>query len=210
MPYALPCRALLFRIYGCPRPRQELDCTNNRINSVTPPPSLPALRVLSLRQNAISSLPPLPYPALTHLDLYLNALTTVTAAAFPDAKALEVLDLSFNSIKSLSSFPDTTVLPALRELYLIRNKVSRVRGLRLAALQLLELGDNRLRVCLVALFVSFSLACGICAAPRCSFSSCGVCCYAWTCTDPHCFFFSCFRSASESLVHSSLRLRCLV
>lgn len=103
--------------------------------------------MLSLRQNAISSLPPLPYPALTHLDLYLNALTVVTAEAFPNAAALQVLDLSFNSIKSLSAFPDTTVLPSLRELYLIRNKVSRARGLRLAALQLLELGDNRLRVC---------------------------------------------------------------
>lgn len=101
--------------------------------------------MLSLRQNAISSLPPLPYPALTHLDLYLNALTVVTAEAFPNAAALQVLDLSFNSIKSLSAFPDTTVLPSLRELYLIRNKVSRARGLRLAALQLLELGDNRLR-----------------------------------------------------------------
>lgn len=166
LPYVLPCGVPLSRSSGCPRPRQELDCTNNRINNITPPPSLPALRVLSLRQNAISSLPPLPYPALTHLDLYLNALTTVTAEAFPDGKALEVLDLSFNSIKSLSAFPDTTVLPALRELYLIRNKVSRVRGLRLAALQLLELGDNRLRVCWVALSFSVSLACGLCGAPR--------------------------------------------
>lgn len=208
MPYALPCRAPLFRIYGCPRPHQELDCTNNRINSITPPPSLPALRVLSLRQNAISSLPPLPYPALTHLDLYLNALTTVTAAAFPDAKALEVLDLSFNSIKSLSSFPDTTVLPALRELYLIRNKVSRVRGLRLAALQLLELGDNRLRVCWLFLF---PFHWHVVSVLPLVFLSVAVVCVA---TPGHVLtrivFFSCFRSASESLVHSLLRLRCLV
>jgi len=78
--------------------------------------------------------------------LYLNALTSVTAAAFPTASRLEMLDLSFNSIKSLAAFPDTAVLPALRELFLIRNRVSRIRGLRLAALRMLELGDNRLRV----------------------------------------------------------------
>eukprot|EP00168_Porphyra_purpurea_P016634 TRINITY_DN5457_c0_g1_i1.p2 TRINITY_DN5457_c0_g1~~TRINITY_DN5457_c0_g1_i1.p2 ORF type:complete len:273 (+),score=88.95 TRINITY_DN5457_c0_g1_i1:29-820(+) len=103
--------------YALPETLEELDCTNNRIASITPPAPLPALRVLSLRQNVITALPPLPYPALTHLDLYLNALTSVTAQAFPTATRLEVLDLSFNAIKSLAAFPDTAVLPALRELF---------------------------------------------------------------------------------------------
>ena len=66
---------------------------------------------------------------------------------FCENKELCYLDLSFNQIRSLDNFPACN-LGKLRELYLIRNKIKVIEGLigLEDKLELLELGDNRIRI----------------------------------------------------------------
>lgn len=83
------------------------------------------------------------HPLFQELVFRDNKLTTI-----PDAsifKGLLVFDVSFNEISSLKGL--SKVSSTLKELYVSKNEVAKMEELEhFHALQILELGSNRLRV----------------------------------------------------------------
>ncbi|KQJ94137.1 protein phosphatase 1 regulatory inhibitor subunit PPP1R7 homolog [Brachypodium distachyon] len=133
-----------------PSSLEELDLTANRLASVDPRIGrLPGLRKLSFRQNLLDddAVAPLStwdaIAGLQELVLRDNKLTKI-----PDAsifKGLLVFDVSFNEISSLNGL--SKVSSTVKEIYVSKNEVAKMEELdHFHALELLELGSNRLRV----------------------------------------------------------------
>uniref|UniRef100_A0A0E0JXP3 Protein phosphatase 1 regulatory subunit 7 n=1 Tax=Oryza punctata TaxID=4537 RepID=A0A0E0JXP3_ORYPU len=131
---------------------EELDLTANRLAAVDPRVGrLPGLRKLSFRQNLLDDAAVAPLSTwadiagLQELVFRDNKLTTI-----PDAsifKGLLVFDVSFNEISSLKGL--SKVSSTLKELYVSKNEVAKMEELEhFHALQILELGSNRLRECI--------------------------------------------------------------
>ncbi|GAA5898452.1 hypothetical protein JCM5296_000436 [Sporobolomyces johnsonii] len=86
---------------------------------------------------------------LEELDLYDNSLKSVKGLEGLDA--LTSLDLSFNLLRSVSHFNDSSpsspyAYPKLTHLYLIQNKLSKIEGVKdRTSLEYLEYGGNRIR-----------------------------------------------------------------
>ncbi|KAJ6842221.1 protein phosphatase 1 regulatory subunit pprA [Iris pallida] len=127
----------------------ELDLTSNRLSSLDPRIGLlSGLRKLSLRQNLFQDdgIEPIStwdaISGLQELVLRDNRLTKI-----PDVgifKSLLVFDVSFNEISSMNGV--SKVSNTLKELYVSKNEVSKIEEIEhLHALQILELGSNRLR-----------------------------------------------------------------
>jgi Leucine-rich repeat (LRR) protein len=77
-----------------------------------------------LRENAITQLMDLStFPVLEELELYGNQITSVEGLG--TSLSLRKLDLSFNSIREIS----TLSCPNLKELFFVRNKIKRIKGL---------------------------------------------------------------------------------
>jgi len=126
---------------------KEIDLTNCKLTKIEAIEHCTRLERLILRQNLVAAVENLgTLSALSHLDLYLNALTTIERDAFRGNPRLRFLDLSFNEIRELGCLQPEQ-LPELRELYLIANKIRELSENvgRLGKLEVLELGDNRLR-----------------------------------------------------------------
>ncbi|EMS46865.1 Protein phosphatase 1 regulatory subunit pprA [Triticum urartu] len=130
---------------------EELDLTANRLTAVDPRIShLPRLRKLSFRQNLLDDdavAPLFTWDAIAGLQeivLRDNKLTKI-----PDAsifKGLLVFDVSFNELSSLNGL--SKVSSTVKELYFSKNEVPKMEELEhFHALELLELGSNRLREC---------------------------------------------------------------
>lgn len=128
------------------------------------------LERLSLRQNEIAKISPHDIgalPSLVDIDLYDNALDKTYGDVLKGCPNLEYvvivralsmltlyrsLDFSFNSIRHISHLSH---LAKLHTLYLVQNKISRVRPGDLdvplgSNLKSLELGGNRLRVSIIS------------------------------------------------------------
>ena len=129
---------------------EELDLTANRLTAVDPRIGhLPRLRKLSFRQNLLDDdavAPLFTWDAIAGLQeivLRDNKLTKI-----PDAsifKGLLVFDVSFNELSSLNGL--SKVSSTVKELYFSKNEVPKMEELEhFHALELLELGSNRLRV----------------------------------------------------------------
>ncbi|KAJ6793904.1 protein phosphatase 1 regulatory subunit pprA [Iris pallida] len=127
----------------------ELDLTANRLSTLDPRIGLlSGLKKLSLRQNLFHDDGVEPISAwdsisgLQELVLRDNKLTKI-----PDVgifKSLLVFDVSFNEISSMNGV--SKVSNTLKELYVSKNEVSKIEEIEhLHALQILELGSNRLR-----------------------------------------------------------------
>mmetsp|Transcript_5088 Transcript_5088/g.13666 ORF Transcript_5088/g.13666 Transcript_5088/m.13666 type:complete len:384 (-) Transcript_5088:249-1400(-) len=125
----------------------ELDVTNNRLRRIERLEQCTAMERLVLRQNEIELITGLgELRNLVELDLYMNEIRDLPEGCFQALTKLERLDLSFNQIRDLTKLRPHE-LPLLKELYLISNKITAIDGLeRLTCLELLELGDNRIRV----------------------------------------------------------------
>ncbi|VAI57403.1 unnamed protein product [Triticum turgidum subsp. durum] len=130
---------------------EELDLTANRLTAVDPRIGhLPRLRKLSFRQNLLDDdavAPLFTWDAIAGLQeivLRDNKLTKI-----PDAskfKGLLVFDVSFNELSSLNGL--SKVSSTVKELYFSKNEVPKMEELEhFHALELLELGSNRLREC---------------------------------------------------------------
>lgn len=128
----------------------ELDLTANRLSKLDPRISLLThLRKLSLRQNLFedSGVEPLSrwdaISGLEELVLRDNKLLKI-----PDVnifKNLQVFDISFNEISSLSGL--SKVSNTLKELYVSKNEITKLEEIEhFQGLQMLELGSNKLRV----------------------------------------------------------------
>lgn len=91
-------------------------------------------------------------PLLHKLELYDNQIEIVPSLHY--LQNLRILDLSFNSIRTMAS---VSACPLLEELYMAQNKLRTIEGLAtLVNLKVLDLGANRIRVSCVfrAAFVS--------------------------------------------------------
>uniref|UniRef100_R7W2S7 Uncharacterized protein n=1 Tax=Aegilops tauschii TaxID=37682 RepID=R7W2S7_AEGTA len=130
---------------------EELDLTANRLTAVDPRIGhLPRLRKLSFRQNLLDDdavAPLFTWDAIAGLQeivLRDNKLIKI-----PDAsifKGLLVFDVSFNELSSLNGL--SKVSSTVKELYFSKNEVPKMEELEhFHALELLELGSNRLREC---------------------------------------------------------------
>ncbi|KAM3241540.1 hypothetical protein ACQJBY_054431 [Aegilops geniculata] len=130
---------------------EELDLTANRLTAVDPRIGhLPRLRKLSFRQNLLDDdavAPLFTWDAIAGLQeivLRDNKLIKI-----PDAsifKGLLVFDVSFNELLSLNGL--SKVSSTVKELYFSKNEVPKMEELEhFHALELLELGSNRLREC---------------------------------------------------------------
>eukprot|EP00178_Gracilaria_changii_P006785 TRINITY_DN2202_c0_g1_i1.p1 TRINITY_DN2202_c0_g1~~TRINITY_DN2202_c0_g1_i1.p1 ORF type:complete len:439 (-),score=64.69 TRINITY_DN2202_c0_g1_i1:225-1541(-) len=124
----------------------NLYLTNNRIPVIENLEHCVNLRELVLRQNAIQKVEGLEnLTNLTELDLYMNQITEIPPKTFATNKKLQKLDLSFNQLRDISTFPCEN-LGNLEELYLISNKIKAISKLYgMPRLVMLELGDNRIR-----------------------------------------------------------------
>lgn len=125
---------------------ESLCLTNNRLKKIERLEPCVNLTDLVLRQNAITIVEGLhTLQNLTELDLYMNAISHIPPDTFSHNPKLQKLDLSFNQLRSLDSFPSHN-LSNLQELYLIGNKIKKITPLTgMSELTMLELGDNRIR-----------------------------------------------------------------
>lgn len=106
----------------------EVDCTNQRLQTLEQVHQLQKLHTLILRANNIRHLEHLTKPecglaSLTHLDLYSNLLSTDEHLQL--LPSLTHLDLSFNEIRKVNK---AGALTALTELYLVSNKITKIQG----------------------------------------------------------------------------------
>lgn len=104
-----------------------------------------SLKSLVLRSNLISSLSGVEtLTNLEKLELYDNCVEELQSIELePLGGKLLILDLSFNSIRSMAA---VSCCPMLHELYLAQNKLKVVEGLSgLTRLKILDLGANRIR-----------------------------------------------------------------
>lgn len=133
-----------------PDDTEELNIPHSRISSCTPlglPRFAAALKRLCLRQNFIQTLETAdfgPLKSLEDLDLYDNKIKHL-GDALNGHDQLTSLDLSFNLLRHV---PDGIAqLPALRTVYFVQNKITKISGLEFsgATLRSLELGGNRIR-----------------------------------------------------------------
>ncbi|UZJ52543.1 hypothetical protein CBS101457_001863 [Exobasidium rhododendri] len=128
----------------------HLRLTTRSLRKMSVPKFSKTLRSLSLRQNEISKISDQDIGTLTELtdlDLYDNGMEKTYGEVLKNCTKLESLDYSFNSIRHISHLSH---LSNLQTLYLIQNKISKVRpddfGAPLSAsLRSLELGGNKLR-----------------------------------------------------------------
>ena len=128
---------------------QKLCLRQNVITKPIFPTSLGrTLRELDLYDNLISRLD---NPKSDSLDDGLkrhngeHAYDKVELGGLEALTELTSLDLSFNKIKRIRNLSHLT---KLRELYCVQNKISKIEGLKgLKDLRCLELGANRIRVC---------------------------------------------------------------
>lgn len=80
---------------------------------------------------------------LDKLELYDNTIEDIPSLHF--LSHLRILDLSFNSIRSMEAIQFCS--PVLEELYIAQNKLRTIEGLeKLVNLRILDLGANRIRV----------------------------------------------------------------
>ena len=103
------------------------------------------LKSLVLRSNLISSLSGVEtLTNLEKLELYDNCMEELPSIELePLGGKLLILDLSFNSIRSMAA---VSCCPMLHELYMAQNKLKVVEGLSgLTRLKILDLGANRIR-----------------------------------------------------------------
>lgn len=76
----------------------------------------------------------------------MNEVKHISEGSLRNKPRLTRMDLSFNKLKDLKELLDVE-LPALKELYLISNKIRKIESLdHLTSLEFLELGDNHIRV----------------------------------------------------------------
>jgi len=131
-----------------------IDLTHLRLSSKSlrkmPLQKFIKLQRLVLRQNEISKFTEKDIGSLhelQELDMYDNSLEKTYGEVLKGCPNLETLDLSFNAIRHISHLSH---LSKLHTLYLVQNKIAKVRPDDLAAplgltLKSLELGSNRLR-----------------------------------------------------------------
>jgi len=102
------------------------------------------LKCLVLRSNLISSLAGVEQLVkLEKLELYDNCVEDLKVDHLQKLHSLVVLDLSFNSIRTMAA---VSCCPLLQELYLAQNKLKVIEGLDgLVNLKILDLGANRIR-----------------------------------------------------------------
>jgi len=125
----------------------ELDLTNNKIKKIENLDHCVQLECLILRQNEIEVIEGLNnLPNLIDLDLYMNSIKELTLNCFQAQTKLKRLDLSFNQLRTMVKI-NGSHLKSLVELYLISNKITSIDNPleELQNLELLELGDNRIR-----------------------------------------------------------------
>nr|XP_044992028.1 leucine-rich repeat and transmembrane domain-containing protein 1 [Jaculus jaculus] len=124
---------LLYGVGGCPpkcfcHPSAKwVDCSGQGLAEV-PPDLPPQTLMLFLQDNRIRWLPALAFrttPLLTTLNLSNNSLSSLTPESFYGLRHLRVLNLTQNSLPSLESSLAHT-LPQLRELHLSYNNLRRL------------------------------------------------------------------------------------
>lgn len=132
--------------WDCPLDEEELEVTNEKVQSLDAVIHNTHITSLSLRQNEISSLEQLsqedhPLQKLQDLNLYGNKLTNTEH--LHNLSHLTALDLSFNEVRDVTSLNNLT---KLNTLYLCNNKINEMKGCEeLVNLDLLEYGSNRIR-----------------------------------------------------------------
>ncbi|KIO34598.1 hypothetical protein M407DRAFT_240458 [Tulasnella calospora MUT 4182] len=135
---------------GYPDDTEDINIIHSRITSCTPlglPRFATGLKRLCLRQNFIQTLETAdfgPLKSLEELDLYDNKIKHL-GDALNGHDQLTSLDLSFNLLRHV---PEAIAqLPALRTVYFVQNKITKISGLEFsgATLRSLELGGNRIR-----------------------------------------------------------------
>lgn len=107
-------------------------------------PYAATLHTLVLRSNLIAS--PSGVEKLVNLEkleLYDNCIENLLPEQISNLSLLKILDLSFNSIRTMEA---VACCPLLEELYLAQNKLRTIEGISgLASLKILDLGANRIR-----------------------------------------------------------------
>lgn len=132
--------------YVLPPHLVTLCLTNNRLKEINNLDHCRVLQELILRQNSITEIKGLDtLEKLVELDLYMNHVEAIPPTAFQANPLLKKLDLGFNRVRSLESFPSTN-LQNVEEIFLLGNKINSITGLHgMPKLVMLELGDNRIR-----------------------------------------------------------------
>lgn len=108
-------------------------------------PFAATLKTLVLRSNLISSISGIEsLTNLEKLELYDNCIEALPVSSLILAgQNLQILDLSFNSIRSMEAVASC---PLLKELYVAQNKLKVIEGVNgLVHLEILDLGANRIR-----------------------------------------------------------------
>uniref|UniRef100_A0A8C6Q8I5 Ig-like domain-containing protein n=1 Tax=Nothobranchius furzeri TaxID=105023 RepID=A0A8C6Q8I5_NOTFU len=138
----------------CPRScncyqANEVHCTFRSL--ITIPPGLPAhTRRINLGFNSIKRLQEKSLAGLKRVELLMlhsNELPHLPDAVFRDMKSLQILKLSYNKLREISSSATFTGLTSLLRLYLDHNLLQHIHPralLQLPSLRLLRLQGNRL------------------------------------------------------------------
>ncbi|KAL3970085.1 homeobox protein aristaless-like 3 [Sarotherodon galilaeus] len=139
---------------SCPRScncyqANEVHCTFRSLLAI--PPGLPAhTRRINLGFNSIRNLHDRSLAGLRRVELLMlhsNDLHHLPDAAFKDMKSLQILKLSYNKLKEISSSLTFSGLTSLLRLYLDHNLLQHIHPralLQLPSLRLLRLQGNRL------------------------------------------------------------------
>ncbi|XP_041858722.1 immunoglobulin superfamily member 10-like [Melanotaenia boesemani] len=139
---------------SCPRScncyqANEVHCTFRSL--LTIPPGLPAhTRRINLGFNSISRLPNRSLAGLRKVELLMlhsNDIHHLPDEVFRDMKSLQILKLSYNKLKEISSSLTFSGLTSLLRLYLDHNLLQHIHPralLQLPSLRLLRLQGNRL------------------------------------------------------------------
>jgi len=127
----------------------ELSLNGNLLSEVPKAVStLKQLRILGMRDNAITDMRHAPFLGLQHLsrlDLSRNKIVNVTRGSLADLPSLQILDLSSNHLKSCDHgvFDDA---PDLQFIFLQNNLLTDINGLfmNLPALRVLNVSRNKI------------------------------------------------------------------
>uniref|UniRef100_A0A3Q2YYG9 Protein phosphatase 1 regulatory subunit 7 n=1 Tax=Hippocampus comes TaxID=109280 RepID=A0A3Q2YYG9_HIPCM len=135
---------------------EDVDLVHCRIGKIEGLGVLQKAKTLSLRQNLIKKIENLDsLSSLRELDLYDNQIRKLEN--LNKLTQLEQLDVSFNVLRKVEGLEQLT---RLKKVFLLHNKIGNIANLgHLPCLEMLELGSNRIRVCLSSLTPSFQLLC---------------------------------------------------